>query len=67
MFEIFKFVYVVVIFLSLYILSIEVGGALIECEIDLDCPKSYIKLWDRNYAHRCVNNICEWVKKPRIY
>ncbi|KEH28195.1 Nodule Cysteine-Rich (NCR) secreted peptide [Medicago truncatula] len=37
MFEIFKFVYVVVIFLSLYILS------------------------------RCVNNICEWVKKPRIY
>ncbi|XP_024639029.1 uncharacterized protein [Medicago truncatula] len=62
MFEIFKFVYVVVIFLSLYILS-----TLIECEIDLDCPKSYIKLWDKNYAHRCVNNICEWVKKPRIY
>ncbi|AES98847.1 putative Late nodulin [Medicago truncatula] len=59
-----KFVYAIILFLFLFLVAREVGGLeTIECETDGDCPRSMIKMWNKNYRHKCIDGKCEWIKK----
>lgn len=64
--EILKFVFGIIIFLPIFLVAMnivdKIGG---ECESNVDCPKSYIIIWDKNYVHKCINNRCEWIEKIR--
>ncbi|AES98710.1 Nodule Cysteine-Rich (NCR) secreted peptide [Medicago truncatula] len=54
--EILKFVYVMFLFISMFIVTTEVGG---ECINDIDCPQT----GNLFYVFICKNRICELINK----
>lgn len=62
MVEILKFVFGIIIFLPIFLVAMDIVDKIDECESNVDCPKSYIINWDKNYVHKCINNRCEWIK-----
>ncbi|RHN60951.1 putative Late nodulin [Medicago truncatula] len=48
----FKFIYSIIIFLSPFLVVMNVDGELIKCTMDADCPTSLNRKW------LCINNIC---------
>ncbi|CAJ2652593.1 unnamed protein product [Trifolium pratense] len=56
--EILKFGYVLLLFLSLFLVMMEVGGEYNECETNVDCPQSSNVF----YVFMCVDHICELVR-----
>ncbi|CAL5189687.1 unnamed protein product [Lathyrus oleraceus] len=58
--EIVKVFYVIILFLSLFLVAAEVLDPFVECETDTDCGKSL----DMNFCYKCIHNYCEIVRKP---
>lgn len=54
--KIMKFVYTMIPFLSIFIITLQVNGVVV-CEIDADCPQICMP----PYEVRCVNHRCRWV------
>ncbi|CAL5201160.1 unnamed protein product [Lathyrus oleraceus] len=54
-----KFVYGIILFISLFLLSKEACGAAVKCEKDEDCPISGFE----PLIFKCINHLCEAVKK----
>ncbi|KEH26325.1 putative Late nodulin [Medicago truncatula] len=48
-----KFVYYMILFLSLFLFIKNVDGAFVKCETDDDCPK-----YNGFRKYECVNNWC---------
>ncbi|CAL5201172.1 unnamed protein product [Lathyrus oleraceus] len=56
--KVLKFIYTMILFLSIFLLSKEVR-AMIKCETDKDCPDiSNMEVM----IFKCINNLCEVVK-----
>ncbi|CAJ2648467.1 unnamed protein product [Trifolium pratense] len=55
-----KFVYVVLLFLSLLLVIKNVDA--LRCDTDDDCPK--IRKPDVHYIWRCIDNMCNLSKEP---
>nr|CAB96475.1 late nodulin [Vicia faba] len=52
-----KFVYAIVLFFSLFLLSIEANTGL-RCEIDEDCPRDVTILEKLSYIYKCFDKEC---------
>ncbi|AES98754.1 putative Late nodulin [Medicago truncatula] len=56
MIETLKFVYAMILFLSLFLITSEVGGLYIGCETDRDYPP----LANKTFYLKCIDKKCEW-------
>ncbi|AES97968.1 putative Late nodulin [Medicago truncatula] len=56
--EILKFVFCMIIFLSLFLIATKVGGEHNECETDADCPKHTTIF----FVMKCIDHICRCMK-----
>ncbi|CAL5188932.1 unnamed protein product [Lathyrus oleraceus] len=54
-----KFVSVVILFLFLFLVTIEADDKHSKCERDDDCPKNLYPY----FVSQCINNKCEWFRK----
>ncbi|CAL5183981.1 unnamed protein product [Lathyrus oleraceus] len=61
MVEIIKLRYIMIIFLSLFLVAAKVDDDYYEpyCEIDSDC----LQVWNTYYVCKCINERCKWVKR----
>ncbi|AES98755.1 putative Late nodulin [Medicago truncatula] len=57
--ETLKFFYAMILFLSLFLITTNVGGSYYGCETDADCPRSM----NKDFYLKCVDKKCEWTAK----
>ncbi|KEH30136.1 putative Late nodulin [Medicago truncatula] len=55
-----KNIYSIIIFLSIFLVVMNVDGELINCITDDDCPKSEFRKWV------CINNICRKMCRTKV-
>nr|QQO74672.1 nodule-specific cysteine-rich peptide L04 [Lens culinaris] len=61
--KIFKFIYPIILFFFLLLISNKASAAVIPCKIDEDCPQTKIVNLNLNtYFYRCIKNLCTFVK-----